>query len=706
MSERMNRRQCLQGIAGLGLAAGPTNLARAQGSGADSVAGFLETLARPDGGYRWPGNERAHLTPTYAVIGSYRLLKKEVPRRAELADWVRKNHPYALKPLNHPLPMFEYQQLRSLLWLGEDPGDLRGTLAGWRDISAYPLQYEQHRYPPFQLQAMVLMCRELLGLPRQEVAPALVDFFLQRRRANGSFNQTLATDGGDGHVMHTWWGLQALRALEIPRERTEQTVRWLQSCQLPNGGFTYRPGADIGGVDDVTYTWAAIRALEHLGGAPKDGPGAARYLMSLRNADGGYGDRPGWSSNAVATHHGLSALAALGQLEKSVETIFPNSRAVRVRSPLEENLKVFSIQIQAPGNGSPSDAVELARELRIDLWGAKNAKPGWIEQAQALAARRKVPVTFFVANEEYGTHIEVPGMGDFNHISDIMAPAGADIGPSLAGPTPLSWKEFRERRIVPLEKTKGLAYWQFGDNEEYERALLDESLERGGYAAISTFHFGNADFTNSEPVLYRYHGRLPFVALQDAHGTEPWWWCDMLAGFRTLFLAPEPTWEAWLEAVRANRVAAVRHDAVSKYRTWRHGMPDVLQFLSRREAEWKWWDEKGFRRPAAVIALLRSEDGNEAGRPTAGMRLRLRCWWDATTQGIPKRERAKLVSVEVDGQPIPTRAETVKGAQNAIVDRFHLADLPDLARGRHTARAALELVDEGRREVVAQEFEV
>ena len=47
---------------------------------------------------------------------------------------------------------------------------------------------------------------------------------------------------------------------------------------------------------------------------------------------------------------------------------------------------------------------------------------------------------------------------------------------------------------------------------------LDDSLARGGYAAISTFHFGNPDFTNSEPFLMHYRGRIPFVALQDAHG--------------------------------------------------------------------------------------------------------------------------------------------------------------------------------------------
>ena len=65
-------------------------------------------------------------------------------------------------------------------------------------------------------------------------------------------------------------------------------------------------------------------------------------------------------------------------------------------------------------------------------------------------------------------------------------------------------------------------------------------VQRGGYAAISSFHFGNPDFTNSEPFLKHYWQRIPFIALQDAHGNEPWWWAGQLTGLRTLFLAAEP----------------------------------------------------------------------------------------------------------------------------------------------------------------------
>src|SRR5262249_24700552 len=152
------------------------------------------------------------------------------------------------------------------------------------------------------------------------------------------------------------------------------------------------------------------------------------------------------------------------------------------------------------------------------------------------ADRDRVPVRFFVANEEYGTWVDVPGVGTYSHTSDVIAPAGSDFGPSLAGRGVVSWPEYREQRLGPLQEAAGRLVWQFGENEELVRIFLDDSLDRGGYAAISTFHFGNPDFTNTEPFLCRYRGRIPFVALQDAHGEEPWWFADMTTGFRTLFL--------------------------------------------------------------------------------------------------------------------------------------------------------------------------
>ena len=717
---RLDRRRCLQTLAGLGLSAfSATGAAAAteeenEAAARARVLRILEMQARPDGGYGWPAWDRSHLTPTHAVIGSYQLLGAPIPRKAELAAYVRAHHPLAIKKLEHRLPVFDYQQLQSLLWLGEDISSFRQEVSTWTGLTDSPVRYEEHGDPPFQLQVMMLLCRELLGLPVAAVTPKLVDFILERRRPNGSFNQVRASEGGDGHVMHTWHGLQALRALGKPLDRREETIRWLQSCQLLGGGFTYAPDASVGRVDDLAYTRAAVRALHLLGAKPRDVKGVLEYLGSFQGLGLGshtFGDRQGWDFNAVATYCGLDTLVTLENLKEELTARVIAGQSRFPGGPLPFNWaaqKIFTIQIQAPGNGSPADAVELARTLGIHLWGAKNAKPGWIEAAQRMADRRKVPVTFFMCDEEYGTHISIPGLGDYNHISDVLASPGSDPGPALAGKQALSWAEFRDQRLAALKKAGGFAYWQFGDNEEFARAVLDESVEKGGYAAISTFHFGNPDFTNSEPWLNRYHGKLPFIALQDAHGGEPWWWSDTLVGFRTVFLAEEPTWQAWLEAMKKNWVASVRHDAVSSYQTWRHGTAQVLRKLDDHPEQWRWWGEQPeeIRRPWALLVLLHPDDPFEVGKPERGVALRLRCWWTTTNQGVPKQERVRLLSLTLDGEKVEPTAVQAKNPQGAIVDRYHLLTLPDPKPGAHTAVAQVERLDTGAKQELRLEFVV
>ena len=53
-------------------------------------------------------------------------------------------------------------------------------------------------------------------------------------------------------------------------ERRDELVAWLRACQLPGsagagkGGFTFAPQPEFGGVDDIGYTRAALRARRQL----------------------------------------------------------------------------------------------------------------------------------------------------------------------------------------------------------------------------------------------------------------------------------------------------------------------------------------------------------------------------------------------------------------------------------------------------------
>lgn len=708
-SALVTRRTLLKSVAAAGLVSALPRALAAAGDGRAKVLAYLAAHARADHGYAFEDQERSHLAPTYAVIGSYRLLKETPPNKAALVDYVRTHHPRELKKLEQERRVFDFQQVQALVWLGDAAADFRERIGAMTAPMAYMKQYEQHGYPIFQSELGLVQCRALLGLPRAALAPAFPKYIAERRRANGSFNNTPAADGGDGHVMNTLWGLQASATLQLPEEKKAETIAWLRSCQLPSGGFTYQPSPMFGGVDDVAYTRAAVRALQLLGAAPANREACVKWLHSLANADGGFSDRPGWLSNPLATFYALDALEALGALD----TLSAMSRRpARAKVALPETLKVWSIQIESHGNGSPADAVALANALKIDLWGAKNAKPEWMARARALAKAQKVPVQFFPANEEYGTWVDVPGLGTYSHTSDIIAPGDVDFGSPVgtrgeASPA-VSWPEFRTKRLDPLQRGRGRLMWQFGENEELVRMFLDDSVERGGFAAISTFHFGNPDFTNSEPFLNRWRGKIPFIGLQDAHGAEPWWFADQTSGYRTLFLATEPTWEGWLNALKENWVVAVRHDEVSRGETWTHGgSKEVVDFVLARERAWRWWGESTAKRPLVSLVVLRAEDDLEVAKPAKGVALRVRCAWKNTPQGLPQTAISEFVKLTVDGVAVtPSLVEKKRPNGNGLSDRYHLHAMPEVAPGDHTATVVVRDLAGGRESAQTVEFVV
>jgi hypothetical protein len=661
----------------------------------EALLTYLQSLARPDGGYAFADQDRSHLTSTCAVIGCYHLLKEPVPNSKTLAAFVRDNHPSRLKKLEQERRAFEFQQVQALIWLGDDAPDFRQRILAWKQPLAYMKQYERHGYPVFSSEISgAFICRQLLKLPLADLAPTFTDYLDSRRRENGSFNNTPAANGGDGHVINTMWGLRALHALGHADEKRQQVINWLVQCQLRSGGFTWQPNPPFAGVDDIAYSRAALRSLQLLGVRLPHWLDAIGYIFSLMNPDGGFADRQGWLSNPLATYYALDALDAMSALPHySVEV----PRITAAPPALPTGLNIFSAQIEAHGQGSPSEAVTLAAALKIHLWGAKNSQPQWLATAQSIADRRRVPVKFFTSNEEYGTWVDVPGLGTYSHTSDIIARAGADIGASLSGQPAVTWQEFKERRLRQLEKAHGRLIWQFGENEELVRLFLDDALaepgarKQAGYAAISTFHFGNPDFTNSEPFLNRWRGQIPFIALQDAHGTEPWWFADMTSGFRTLFLATEPTWEGFLEALRNNWTVAVRHDALSNHQTWMHSGDDrVLRFVRRREEDWRWWDNPSIRRPMVSIIAIRPEDRFEVHRPETGLTIRVRCAWENTAQGLLRTPITELVKLTIDDvQVTPVLVSTKAARGNLLADHYHHFHLENLTPGLHFAEALI-----------------
>src|SRR5688572_5260496 len=141
----MNRRAMLKTVAVAGAAfVIPSHLLGQLATDADWRAGvlrYLESLARPDGGYAWEDQSQSHLTPTFAVIGCYRALQQMPPDKTKLAAFVRTHHPREIKKLEQERRVFEFQQVQALVWLGEDASAFKENIRAWTQPLAYLKQY-------------------------------------------------------------------------------------------------------------------------------------------------------------------------------------------------------------------------------------------------------------------------------------------------------------------------------------------------------------------------------------------------------------------------------------------------------------------------------------------------------------------------------------------------------------------------------------
>lgn len=659
------------------------------------IAGYLETLRRPEGAYGWEGDVTAQVSPTFGVTGSYRLLGLPVPDASRVAEFVRSHYPVAeRRRTERPLWRLDFEQVQTLLWLDAPIDSFRALAEGWTKPADFTTNYELGGNPVLQHQAMAVRVRHHLGLSPSAEDGAWREYFTARRRPNGTFNNTPSSAGGDGHVMNTLWGLLALECLAMKLSTTPELGAWVRDCQLPSGGFTYAPKASVGGADDIAYTWAALQLLERAGAKARDAAGCRRWVESLLTAEGGFQDRPGGEPNPLATYYALDCLRMLQAVPSGKGK--PAARARRY--PVEAGMRVFTAQVEAPGVGSPRDAVRLADALGIHLWTAKNSPAGWVREAKRVAAEEKSQVQFHIADEEYGTYVALPGLGCYSHLVDTLVPYGVDTGAPLPKKNfPYPWEAFRDGRLAQLRKGGGGLVWQFNENEELTRALLDEAVEKGTYAAIAAFHFGNENFLHSQPFLHRWAGRLPYVGLQDAHGKESWWWAKYLSAFRTLYVARDTGWAGWMDALAKHRVMTIRHDEVTGWKThFAGGSKELRDFVMRHETEWRWWGEDGknSRLPLGSLVLLRPGMPFEEGVPEKGLALRLRLAADSTTQAIPKATHAELVALRVDGRTVDAPLKETKN------DRYHYVTLEDdAATGkRHRAEAEVRDVQTGRTE--------
>lgn len=656
-------------------------------------------LLKPDGGYGWEDQYDSHLTPTYAVTGILYDIGELPKDKTKLAGFIRTHHPqkgtntspnYYLGnaprgeagPSGSNMRNLIYEQIRAILWLDGDVSSFNEDIKSWKSQAGVLANYEGHNFGGLFQETMTPICNKLLGLT-MENGPAFIEYLENCRRTNGSFNNAPASFGGDGNILNTYWSLYAQETLSVPKKLASETIVWLQACQMKNGGFTHQPDPQIGANDDAIYTWAGIKALKLLGAEPKNVQAAVNYLLSLRNSDGGFGDRPGVHSTPNASFYAIDALKDLNKISALNNSSKPNA-LVEAQSDFT-GYKIFTVQFQAQGQGSPQEAVMLAESLHIHLWGVKYPVEGWITEAQRIADAKKVPVTFFMSDEPHDNLVTVPGMGSFNHVLDYIAPAKASIN----YPEKATFEELKNTTLKQLKEVNGGLMLQVSNNEPLARILIDESINNDyGYLALCTVHFGQ-NFLFWLPYLAEYRYRLPLVTLQDAHGTEAWIWANELTNHRNLFIAKVATYDEMIKALNNNWIVGVRHDSVTNFKTRMFGGTEATRkFISDKEAEWKWWGAVDkLIRPQVAIMVISKDDIFEAGKPETGLNIRIRCRWNSVRQAL-KSPAATLTELKIDGNVVNTE-EVVVGRRNPPADAYYLYKWGNPAKGVHKIEASV-----------------
>ncbi len=660
-------------------------------------------LAKTDGGYGWEDQYDSHLTPTYAVTGILYDIGELPDNKNKITEFIRTHHPQKgpnkeAGQSGSQLRNLTYQQIQSILWLGGDVSSLISEVDQWKSQAGILANYEGNGFAVLMQEMLTPICRQLLKLPLSDTKKEVETYLALHRRKNGSFNNAPTDFGGDGNILSTYWALAALNATGSGISLDKQTIAWLQSCQLKNGGFTHQPNPQIGVNDEVIYTWAAVKSLILLNTKPEDLKGCINYLLSLRNADGGFGNRPGVPSNPVSTYYAIDALKALDALS-SLDKV--KARRTISGNPLSfSGYNIYTVQFEASGSGSPEEAVMLADSLKIHLWGAKNAEPDWVTRAQNIADEKKVSVTFFTSNEPYNKNITIPGMGTFGHILDYITPPNSEIVFKNSSP----FNEFKNSTHESIKKANGGLILQVSNNEPMARILLDESVNNGFYSAISTIHFSQ-NFAFWLPYLMEYRYQLPLVSLQDAHGTESWWWSNDLVNHRTLFIAKEPTYNGLMNALKNNWIIAVRHDSLSDYKTRAiGGVSSARNFILKKQNTWQWWYKNNeTTRPWAAITILSPEDKFESGHPEKGVTIRVRCWWNTVRQYL-KSPAVELKELRIDGKTVDARLINLKTDKGDLTDSYYLYSIGYLQKGNHIVNATLRRVKDGSIKIVTTSF--
>jgi len=348
----------------------------------------------------------------------------------------------------------------------------------------------------------------------------------------------------------------------------QSAIDYLLSVQNADGGWGYERGRE----SDMRETYWAVDLLYTAGRTiPLR---TYDWVMMCQNSDGGFGDRPGWDSRLEPTYYALEILRKMG-----MPTNPPVCRDPPEPPPWfeDQTYKVFKFKTQAFGGNYPGSrdlgglAVMGAYEQGISIISGKKGGDSLIDPMNAFAEAYGLPVFVAKGDEIYTFNLQFNGYDPHDHShSYVTSPSGGS-----------PWSPYRGSNTMGNSFDDLVIYNRgflangvsaYSSTQDYYRAVdvLDAAVEIGGYNGFvsgGTYLKFVADIVRDQPWLEKYAGRLVPLDEADNHHTFEggMYHAQHVVG---LFVARTGDWAGFMDAVRNGRVGYIHEDGTVYGSRW------------------------------------------------------------------------------------------------------------------------------------------
>ena len=581
-----------------------------------SVVNYLLEHQKKNGAFGPDNKEYTDLAWNYPAVNALMLLGSDIPREKECFENGNKSW-MELNPWKNGPWYWSFYQKANLyqLFKNKDNDFEEGIQRGqeWNILYKPRKGYlELREYQNgffFDIPSLSYLINGIKLVDGKVLNKVYVADYLKTRQSdNGAFvddiNENPTPTDPETNLIITYYAIMTLHDLGIEISNKAQCIKWLQSCQTAKGGFKYSPNnSEPSNEADVWYTWAAIKALNALDTKPKQEELCIKWLNSLQNYDGGFGDRPGWKSRIYSTYYSIESLSLL--TGNAGAAITKKARVQKTQVIPEGKYSIYQAHQKSPSGGT--GMIDSIVAMKLNLIGVKskerdvNLDKGispLVLKDREYAIHKKYPLEVLEFPENYSHNLIWDNGQKADHVSDFLIPPNLseEEGQTykkafLAGQKGLTWNDFKKEVIHPIKNLKGgtLFYPELDYTMLNAYKVYDDGLEEGdGYNAVPGAHFGNIDWVRHFPYKERWEGILPIIADGDAHANIVKWRKNLMQ-YRNIYIAKNYNFKNYIDSSKNNRSVCVIHMPSGEVRYY--GNVTAINYLKKHKKEWQWWDE-------------------------------------------------------------------------------------------------------------------